>query len=134
MRAAILILLVIFFISCSGNSDVSRKLSGSDSLVINFYGAGSDSIVRSVATSEKSALRRITEFVSSKETEIFKCGYDGNLLFYEKGKPVSDVSFKFKDENCRHFLIDIKGKLVSTKMNNEAADFLKGLEEGRATY
>lgn len=134
MRTIILICLVFFLISCAGNSEVSQKLSGSDSLVINFYAAGSDSIIKTVATAEKSAIRRLTEFVSAKETEIFKCGYDGNLLFFEKGKPVSDVSFKYKDENCRHFLLDVKGKLVSTKMNNEAADFLKGLEEGRNTY
>ena len=133
MRTYILIFLVFSLISC-GNSEVSQKLSGSDSLVINFYATGSDSILKTVATSEKTAIRRLTEFISSKETEIFKCGYDGNLLFFEKGKPVSDVSFKYKDESCRHFLIDVKGKLVSTKMNNEAADFLKGLDEGQNTY
>lgn len=134
MRPILLIILLQYLISCSGNAEVSGKLSGSDSLVINFYAPGSEDIAKTVSTTEENAIRRLTEFVSAKESAIFKCGYDGNLLFYEFGKLVSDVSFKYSDESCRHFLLDVNGELKSTKMNNEAADFLKGLAEGRNTY
>ncbi len=134
MRVVIFIITLLFFASCSQNSAVSKKLSGCDSLVVNFYAAQSDSVTRSVATAEKKAIRRLAEFVSAKETEQFKCGYDGSLHFFEKGKMVSDVSFKFSDEGCRHFLLDVEGKLSSTKMSNEAADFLKSLAEGKDIY
>ena len=125
-------ILILFFIvcvgACSGNSEVSGKLSGSDSLIINFYVPGSEMVAETMTTTEEAAIRRLTEFISAKETEIYKCGYDGNLLFFEKGKPVSDVSFKFSDESCRHFVMDIKGQLVATKMSNQAADFLADLK------
>ena len=125
----ILILFIIFCVAaCSGNTDVSGKLSGSDSLIINFYAPGSETVAETMTTTEEAAIRRLTEFISAKETELFKCGYDGNLLFFEKGKPVSDVSFKFSNEACRHFVLDIKGKLVATKMSNQAADFLSDLK------
>ncbi len=134
MRPVVLILSLAYLCSCSGNQEVSGKLSGSDSLVINFYATQSETIVNTVSTTEKSAIRRLSEFVSAKETGIFKCGYDGTLLFYEKGKLVSDVSFQYRDASCRHFLLDIKGELKSTRMSNEAADFLKGLAEGKDSY
>ena len=120
---------LVFLFACSGNSEVSSKLSGTDSLVINFFEQGTNNVVQTVTTAEAPAIRRLTEFVSSKETEIFKCGYDGNLLFFEREKQISDVSFKFSDEACRHFLMDIKGKLVATTMNSAAADFLIDLKE-----
>ena len=123
-----LFLAIATLAACTGNQDVSGKLSGSDSLVINFYEPGTTTVVQTVATTEAAAIRRLTEFVSAKETEIFKCGYDGNLLFFEKGNQVSDVSFKFSDETCRHFLMDIKGKLVATTMSAAAANFLSDLK------
>lgn len=113
---------------------MSSKLSGADSVIINFYEPGTETIGRTVTTTEKNAIKRLTEFISGKEAELFKCGYDGNILFFEKEKPASDVSFKFSDESCRHFLLDVKGELVSTIMSNEAADFLRSLMEGRKTY
>ncbi len=122
------LLFLLILAACSGNSEVSSKLSGTDSLVINFYEPGTTQIVQTVATAEASAIRRLTEFVSARETEIFKCGYDGNLLFFERGKQISDVSFKFSDEACRHFLMDVKGKLVATTMSSAAADFLFDLK------
>ena len=127
MRFLILFLTVLFA-ACSGNTDVSGKLSGSDSLIINFYVPGSETVAETMNTTEEAAIRRLTEFISAKQTELYKCGYDGNLLFFEKGKPVSDVSFKFSDESCRHFVMDIKGELVATKMSNQAADFLNDLK------
>jgi hypothetical protein len=129
-----LLLITLGCISCSDNSAVSKKLSGSDSLVIRFYAPQSDSVIKLVSTTEKKAINRVSEFVSAKETEPFKCGYDGALLFFEKGKQVSDVSFKYSEPGCRHFLLDAEGKLTSTKMSNEAADFLESLAKGQESY
>ena len=133
MRFIFFATIVFFASSCSENSEVTKKLSGCDSLVINFFAPGSDMISKSVATADKKAINRVSEFVSAKETEAFKCGYSGSLHFYERGKMVSDVSFSYS-EGCRHFLLDVKGKLTSTTMSNEAADFLKGLAEGKDSY
>jgi hypothetical protein len=121
------------FISC-GVSEVNQKLRGADSVIVNFYEKGGPTISKSVATTDESAISRLTEFISTKKTELYKCGSDGNILFFEKGKQVSDVGFLFTQEDCRHFLMDIKGELTSTKMTREGADFLQSLRDGRNTY
>ena len=121
------LLFVLFISACSGNSEVSQKLSGTDSLIINFFAPNSQNIIKSVATADADAIRRVTEFVSTPETELYKCGYDGSLQFFEDGKQITDVGFKYSDEACRHFLLDIKGELKATKMNAQGAEFLRDL-------
>ena len=55
-------------------------------------------------------------------------------FFYIKGMLVGDVSFNYSDKDCRHFL-QVDGELPKpTKMNDEAAAFLKGLAEGKSWY
>ncbi len=133
MRFAFAAFILIILASCTPSA-TTKKLSGSDSLVIHFTAPNSDAIIRSVATTEKKAINRIIDFVDAKPVEEFKCGYDGNILFYEKGNIVSDVSFKYSDPACRHFLLATDKKLTSTKMSEEAADFLESLSEGRTWY
>lgn len=133
MRLLFFFCTILLLISCSNNSAISKKLSGCDSLIINFTDSSSGAVVRSVETTEITAIKKLRQFVNGKKAEDFKCGYNGNLLFFEKGKLVSDISFNYA-EGCRHFLLSVEEKLASTNMSNEAADFLKGLAEGRDWY
>lgn len=113
---------------------MSKKLKGCDSLVISFNYPNTDSVVQTVNTTERKAIRKLLQFVDNKETEQYKCGYDGTMTFYIQGKMVLPVVFKYSEEGCRHFLFDQDNKLRSTKMSNEAADFLKSLAEGKNWY
>lgn len=87
-----------------------------------------------MSTIDNNAINKITWYVDSKKAEEFKCGYDGNLMFYRKGILVGDVAFNYSGNNCRHFMQTVDGKLTSTTMSNEAADFLKSLAEGKDWY
>jgi hypothetical protein len=129
----LLFLLSLLLVACN-QSATSKKLSGSDSLVISFNVPGSDAISKTVAATEKDAIRKLIGFMNGKATDTFKCGYDGNMIFYSKGKELLPVVFKYKDKDCRHFLFELDGKVMSTSMNNEAADFLQNLEPGKASY
>jgi hypothetical protein len=124
---------VLIAIGCK-NSALAKKLSGSDSLVISFKEPNGGSVIKTVSTTENKAIHKLIDFIDAKPTEEFKCGYDGNLIFFSKGEILLPVIFKYKDKDCRHFLFELDGKLVSTKMNNEAADFLESLEQGKTFY
>ena len=47
---------------------------------------------------------------------------------------MQEVDFKMKDPACNHFAFLINGKIISTKMNDEAIDFLDALEKGMPYY
>ena len=119
--------------SCK-QSAIRQTFSSADSLVIHFKDEEAAVVTRTVQTAESKAIDRMIEFIDTKETGQFKCGYDGKMFFYAKGQKIQEVDFKMKNDSCNHFAFLLNGKLMSTKMNNEAVDFLDALEKGMPTY
>jgi hypothetical protein len=133
MRFIVAVLLLSFLASCSGSGS-GHHLSGADSLVINFNNKENNTIINTIHTTESKAIKKIRQFVSGKQAEEYKCGYDGNILFYRANNLLGDISFNYSVEGCRHFIQLIGGKLQSTTMSNEAADFLSSLAQGKNWY
>ena len=133
MRIAAFYMLFILLVSCS-SSAVGKKLKGCDSLVITFNAPNSDSVVNVVSTTETKAISKLARFMDGKPAEQYKCGYDGNMIFFKAGHQVLPVVFKYSEEGCRHFMFDLDNKVMSNQMSNEAVDFLKSLAEGNNTY
>jgi hypothetical protein len=125
---------IFFLASCSNNSSVNKQFSAVDSLAIKFNTPQTNNIEKTMSTTDNNAIKKITRYVDSKRAEEYKCGYDGNLMFYKKGILVGDVAFNYSGNNCRHFMQTVDGKLTSTAMSNEATDFLKSLAEGKDWY
>lgn len=132
-----IISLLSFFIlilcSCK-NSPIQQSFSATDSLVIHFKNEQAGIITKTIQTTESKAINRMIDFMDGKETENFKCGYDGKILFYNKGQRIQEVDFKMSDETCNHFAFMLNGKLANTKMKNEAVDFFDALEKGLPFY
>lgn len=127
--------IVLFFMSaCSRGSIVNKQLAGSDSLVINFNTPQTSNIAKTVNTTDSRAIKKLINYVDGKTADSYKCGYDGNLMFYKKGMLLGDVSFNYSMDSCRHFIQMNDDKLNLTVMSNEAADFLKSLAEGKEWY
>jgi hypothetical protein len=120
---------VLLFISC-GHSPLVSQLEGSDSIAISFTQPATGAVIKTVATAAPYAIKDLLRFADSEETEQYKCGYDGNILFYKKGSLAGDVSFNYTGDGCHHFLLLANGKLTATKMSYEAVDFLKALAVG----
>jgi len=133
MQSFLFLILLISFYGCK-QSAIKQSFSSADSLVIHFKDEQAGVVTKTVQTTESNAMNRLIEFIDSKETEQFKCGYDGKMFFYHKGEKIQEVDFKMKNDSCNHFVFKLNGNLVSTKMNNEAVDFLDALEKGLPTY
>ncbi|MEP6700079.1 MAG: hypothetical protein ABJA85_02135 [Bacteroidota bacterium] len=126
---------VLFFMAaCSGGSALDKQLAGSDSLVINFNTPKTNNIEKTMTTTESKAIKKLAGYVDRKKAEEYKCGYDGNLVFYKKGVLRGDVAFNYSEDSCRHFIQSVDGKLSSSTMSNEAAAFLQSLAEGKGWY
>jgi len=123
----------ILFSSCN-QSAIKQNFSSADSLVIHFKDEQAGVVIKTVQTAESKAINRMIEFIDAKETEQFKCGYDGKMFFYTKGQRIQEVDFKMKNDSCNHFAFLLNGNLISTKMSGEAIDFLNALEQGMPIY
>jgi hypothetical protein len=134
MKTVCCYILFLGLISCSSHSGIRKQLSGSDSLLVNFNTPNTDLIEKTVNTTEKNAINELIGFVDGKTSEAYKCGYDGNLMFYKKGILVGDVAFNYSGDSCRHFILELEGKLTPTVMSKKGADFLRSLSEGKGWY
>lgn len=120
---------LVLLISC-GHSPLVSHLQGSDSVAVFFKQPISGAVIKVVGTAQPYAIQDLLTYTGSKETKQFKCGYDGDMVFYKKGIPAGEVSFNYRTDGCHHFLINNNGKLTATEMSNQATDFLKALANG----
>lgn len=134
MQAVFLLVILISLASCTGNSVISKQLAGSDSLVIHFNEPQTNTITKTVNSTDRKAIKKLMNFVDGKAGEAYQCGYDGNLLFYKKGIVAGDISFNYSGDGCHHFMMLVNDELTPTTMTNEAANFLKSLAEGKDWY
>jgi len=123
----------MFLTSCGGTA-VTKKLSASDSLVITFNAPNSDSVTNMINTTEKKAIRKLATLLDGKKAAEYKCGFDGNMIFYSKGQVLMPVVFKYTEADCRHFVFEMDNKTMSSTMSAEAASLLKSLAEGKSWY
>lgn len=123
----------ILFCGCK-QSAVRQSFSSADSLVIHFKDEQAAVVTKTVQTAESKAISRMIDFIDAKQTELFKCGYDGKMFFYNNGQKIQELDFKMKNDSCNHFAFLLNGNLMSTKMSNEAVDFLNALEQGLPIY
>ena len=137
MRSSVLLLSAIslFFIfnSCK-ESKVHTSFSQADSLVIHFKDRAGTQIEKTVETSAQKAISRMADFIDAPATQMFKCGFNGKMFFFKNDNLVQEVDFQYELEECRHFVFMLEGKLMSTRMNNEATDFLDALKRGLPVY
>jgi hypothetical protein len=134
MKIICCIVVSVFLFSCGNQSAISKKLSGSDSLVITFNVADSDSVLNIVSTTEKNAIRKLSAFLNGKTIRQDQCGYDGNMKFYKNGLEVLPVIFKYNSDSCRRFLFELDNNVMSTSMSEEAKAFLKNLSGRKNQY
>jgi hypothetical protein len=134
MKKLFMVLTTAGLISCSQPSEINKQLSGSDSLVINFNQPGSDTISKTMTSTDGKAIDQLVNFTDTKRKEVGPCPFDGNLVFYKQGSLKADVAFSYSTDSCRMFVMKLGEKYVATEMSNNAIDFLKGLREGRAWY
>ena len=127
------LLLISFYCSCK-QSAIKQSFSSADSLVIYFKNEQAGLITKTIQTTESKAINRMIDFMDGKESADFKCGYDGKMFFYNKGQQLQEVDFQMTGDTCNHFAFMLNGKLISTKMKNEAVDFLDALEKGMPYY
>src|SRR5512139_447543 len=110
MKYFLFIPLSLAICSCK-QSAVKQSFSSADSLVIHFKDEQAGAVTKTVQTAESKAINRVIEFIDGKETELFKCGYDGKMFFYDNGKQIQEVDFKMKNDSCNHFAFLLNGKL-----------------------
>lgn len=130
------ILLCLFLVSCSSpRSETAKALEGTDSLVINFNQKGTDTIERTMSTTEPKAIDEITGLLSGQKGKATKCALDGDLQFYQSGTLIGNIVFSYSVDSCRQFIVVEKdGSFSSMPLGSKAHDLLSSLQQGKSWY
>jgi hypothetical protein len=126
MKVLLLLFTVLLIASCRdrGRSPIAEKLKTSDSVVVQFY--GEKQVLKNAATStDLNAIKQLTEFVDSEETDFLACAKSGQLIFYANKKELERVLYK---TDCKQFEFTLNGKKQFTKMPVSAVSYLKSIE------
>lgn len=134
LRFGISFLLVSLALISCGPKGLAKKYRGADSLVIRFYAPGSDSLEKEVVTTDKTALRKLLQYMDASPADSSACGYSGDMAFYLQGRLVLPVVFQAANADCRRFLYEENNRTTTTIMSNEAASFLESVRVGRGWY
>ena len=84
---------MIMVVTGCKQSAIKQSFSSADSLVIHFKDEQAGVVTKTVQTTESKAINRMIDFIDAKETEQFKCGYDGKMFFYYKGSKNTGSGF-----------------------------------------
>lgn len=129
----ILAITAITAVSCEPTA-IRASFRDADSLVVHFKNNAGNEISKTVQTTDKNAISRVIDFIDAPLAEQFQCGYDGKMFFYRDDKLYQEADFNRMEGSCRIFSIVVDGKLIHTRMNNEAMDFFNALERGDIIY
>src|SRR5678809_796820 len=91
MKKILPVLITIMVVTGCKQSAIKQSFSSTDSLVIHFKDEQAGVITKTVQTAESKAIDRMIEFIDAKETGQVKCGYDGKMFFYNKGRKIQEV-------------------------------------------
>ncbi len=126
----------IFLVCCSSpQSETTRALSGTDSLVINFNQPGTNNIERTINTKEAKALEELTGLLNGQKKVPSKCPLDGDLQFFQQGTLIGNIVFSYTVDSCKQFIIVEKdGSFNALPLSNKAKDMLSSLQQGKSWY
>jgi hypothetical protein len=124
----------VFALSACGPKGLAKKYRGADSLVIRFYKSGTDEVDKEVVTTDKTALRKLLQYIDGSPADSSACGYSGDMAFYLQGQLVLPVVFQAARTDCRRFIYEENNRATTTNMSDEAASFLESVRSGRGWY
>lgn len=128
------LLFAAFILSSCGKSEIRKKLSDADEVVISFAERNNPRR-KAVSAVERSAISRMIDFIEGKEDMSEPCtGNDGIIVFNKDGKGIQVVAFTYLEKGCQQFYFTMDGKTYKTKLNSEAADFFTALAAGKDVY
>ena len=134
MKNLLLVLCVLTVtVSCKHSNDaLSKRLSNSDSVAINYFkGDGTmDTVVAIKIIRDQQIISKLAGFISAQQAEMnYACGFDGSLHFFKMNKVVQDINFGMNAAGCSYFSFVLNGKPQATNLSTAAKELITSLRK-----
>ena len=129
----LLLYVLIVTVSCSHSNDaISKRISNSDSVAINYFkGDGTmDTVVAVTIIRDQQIINQLSNFISEKKAEMnYTCGLDGSMHFFKMNKVVQDINFGMNATGCSYFSFVLNGKSQATSLSVAAKELIVSLRK-----
>jgi hypothetical protein len=134
MKKYLLLLnVLIVTASCTHSNDaISKRISNSDSVAINYFkGDGTmDTVVAVTIIRDRKIIHQLSNFISENKTEMnYACGLDGSLHFFKMNKVVQDINFGMNTTGCSYFSFVLNGKSQATSLSVAAKELITAVRK-----
>ena len=128
-----LLYVLIVTVSCNHSNDaISKRISNSDSVAINYFkGDGTmDTVMAVTIIRDQQIINQLCNYISEKKTEMnYACGLDGSLHFFKMNKVVQDINFGMNATGCSYFSFVLNGKSQATSLSVAAKELIVSLRK-----
>jgi hypothetical protein len=127
---AYLVFMVVLFMRCEKVTEVSELVKNTEKIQIVIYHDSSSDTYFDIT--EKKEISEFADFISDKNTPVYKCSYDGRIVFFMNDDVASGnknsvgMDFSLKD-GCEHIAYEYAGGLQTKELTDEGIDYLKKL-------
>ena len=74
---------------------------------------------------DRKSIRSFDDYITDEPTPLYKCGYDGYLIFFTENGSVR-MDFNLQDD-CLHVIYQYGESVETRRLSNEGADYLRSL-------
>jgi hypothetical protein len=123
-------LLFAVVMSCTNNTGGVKDIAaGATEMGVQIFNSGKDSSPVVYTIKDAKLVKQMAGYMDGEKTAEFKCGYDGNVVFFKKAEILFTADFKTNDVGCMHFSYMLNGALHTTVLSPEAQTFIQSLQK-----
>lgn len=128
---ATIVFFVVMFFKCKKVTEITELVKNTEKIQITFY---NDTIPdKFVEITDKDEIRKFDNYFSGIETPLYKCGYEGQILFFMQedvaGGVRNSISMEFNlSDGCSHVAYNYAEALQTKELTEEGLQYLKAIK------
>ena len=134
-KIAIYLILFIGLTSCNTSVDLVHTLAGADTMLIVFYHSQNQQTQDTITIHDKGLIKTMIRQISEKDTNNYKCAYDGKLIFQKARvkRHLMDMEFSISPD-CRSVSFKWEGKLYFRELSQVGVGDMKAIRQYPSVY
>lgn len=123
--------MVIMFVRVGEGTDLTEVVNNTEKIQITFYSETQGE--KFVEITDRDVIRKFDAYISSKDTPVYQCGYNGKIVFFlftdvaPPGKNTIVVEFNL-DPDCQHAAYFYANSLQTKSLTEEGLQYLNNLQ------
>lgn len=127
-----LVFMTVMFMRCEKPTELTEVVNNTEKIQIAFYNG--DAPDTYVEITERGDIKKFDNFVGSEDTPVYKCGYDGQIVFFlypdVAAGTKNTITMEFNlQPDCTHMAYVFAGALQTKTITSEGIDYLQSLQQ-----